>query len=217
MRRKISILLLVSSLLITGVINVHGQVSYFVDQEITLNVESVDGNNYAWGVFLDEHGLVSADQAIYEFISSAEQPETTLKIKSEGEYYVVLFETNPLGCSTGRVLRIEVISNNLKFAVGNADSESCYEASGNDFIVALRFQDNEGKPLGQEHFPIDVTFSVDGEQQPSQKISYFKQELEIGSSLYAIQSNQNTSMLVSLDEATDSKNIKIRPEKEEDS
>lgn len=214
MRRKISILLLVSSLLITGVINVHGQVSYFVDQEITLNVESVDGNNYAWGVFLDEHGLVSADQAIYEFISSAGLPETRLKIKSEGEYYVVLFETNQLGCSTGRVLRIEVIPNNLKFAVGNADSESCYEASGNDFIVELRFQDNEGKPLGQEHFPVDVTFSVDGEQQPSQKISYFKQELEIGSSLYATQSNQNTLVLVSLDEATDSKNIKIRPEKE---
>ena len=207
-------ILIIALLLAVTTVAAQDAISPFEGASHHYQVEQHDGNTYQWQVYQELVPLVVADVQDYDFLSGESTSSVEMQWLKAGIYYLMVVESDPGGCNNLKVLRIEVIPNNLKFAVGNVESESCYEASGNDFIVALRFQDNAGKPLGQEHFPIDVTFSVDGEQQPSQKISYFKQELEIGSSSYATQSNQNTLVLVSLDEATDSKNIKIRPDQE---
>ncbi len=211
MKKEIAIGLISLFLLITGVIKSQAQTSFSIGQEISLEVDAVDENEYLWGVFLDENALIPANQDSYDFISSTEENHTKLVFHQTGSYFIILFETNPLGCSTGRSLRLEVIpSGDLGFVVSNATTSQCYQEGANDFTVDLQFFDAQGDLWAADRFPVTVSFAVNGIAQATQTLTYFNQQIQISDDLFTADPTQNTSVTVSLTEAVDAQNQTIQ-------
>ena len=217
MKKEITIGLISLFILITGVIKSQAQTSFSIGQEISLGVDAVDENEYLWGVFLDENASIPANQDSYDFISSTEENHTKLVFHETGSYFIVLFEINPLGCSTGRSLRLEVIpGGQLSFMVSNATTSPCYQEGANDFTVDLQFFDAQGDLWMADRFPVEVSFAVNGVLQAPQTITYFNQQVQISDELFSADPTQNTSVTVKLTEATDAQNQTIHPREGQD-
>ena len=212
MTKGIHILLISLFFLITGVIKSHGQPTFFVGQEVSLGVDQVDENDYLWDVYLDQNASVLASQDSYDFISSKTSSDTKLVFNEIGNYFVIVFETNNSGCSTGRALKIEVLANNLTLSISNSTSNQCYQEADNSFAVALQFSDNDGNALTQDHFPVVVTYQINGVEQPTQSIDYFNQRLQISDNSFVVDPSQNTPVSVTLLSATDANSSTIQPQ-----
>ncbi|WP_299578773.1 gliding motility-associated C-terminal domain-containing protein [uncultured Sunxiuqinia sp.] len=210
MKKEIAIGLISLFILITGVIKLQAQTSYFIGQEISFEVEAVDENEYLWGVFLDENALIPANQDSYDFIASAEESHTKLVFHKASSYFIVLLETNPLGCSTGRSLPIEVVpTGDLGLAVTNASTTQCYQEGNNDFSVELQFLDDQGSFWTADRFPVRVSFTVNDVPQPTQTVSYLNQQLHIPETAFEADPTQNTVVSIQLIEVTDKQNLTI--------
>ncbi|HKJ41136.1 MAG TPA: Ig-like domain-containing protein, partial [Sunxiuqinia sp.] len=197
--------------LISAVVKVSAQTTYFTNQEISLQVNFVPGNSYNWGVYLDKNGLSPADASAFEFLSSQDSNEIRIQFSQPGNYYMIVFESNEFGCSTGRSTNLSILANNQTLAFTNLSSTQCYQTEDNSFSVGLQLADHNGNPVTQDHFPVAVNYQVNGFSQPTQTISFSNQNLEINSSSFAVDSTQNTSVAVTLLSATDTQNLTIQP------
>ena len=177
----------------------------------TVSVSQSAGNTYQWKLFQDENLTISANTADYMFSLPLEH-STVLAITKAGVYYSLITESTNLGCSTSRFVKITVLQNNFKVFFTTATSSVCYQASSN-FILPIQFKDeSNGLPVAATHFPISVTFQVNGVTQPSQAVAFADQNLVISGSSYVTNPNQDTQVVVKITGATDSQNLTIKPE-----
>lgn len=208
MKRIISILLFI--LLIAGAIKSNAQSTIFAGQSIALSVTNHIGNTYQWGLYLDDQANASANTANYSLSKLGNT--ATITISVPGTYYGIVMETNSLGCSTIRSIKISVLPNNNKVLFTTATSSVCYQTSSN-FSLPIQFKDeSNGLPVAATHFPISVTFQVNGVTQPSETVAFADQNLVISGSSYVTNLNQDTQVVVKIIGATDSQNLNIKPE-----
>lgn len=179
-------------------------------------VEQHEGSSYHWQVFQELVPLVVADGQSYDFLSGEGSSSVEVQWLKAGVYYLLVTEFNPAGCNNLKAIRVEVIPNSLQLAVSKPSSKQCYEASGNDFTVDLHFRNNKGAPLEEEHFPVELSFSINGITQAPQTITYFNQQLAVDEQLFQVDPNQSTSVTVVLQQAVDAKNLTIQPRDREE-
>ncbi len=208
MKRIISILLFI--FLIAGAINSNAQSTIYVGQSVNLSVTSHVGNTYQWGLYLDDQANAPANASSYSL--SALGNTVIITISVPGTYYGIVMETNTLGCSTGRSIKISVLPNNNKVLFTTATSSVCYQASSN-FSLPIQFKDeSNGLPVAASHFPISVTFQVNGVTQTVQTVAFASQNLIISGNSYVTNPNSDTPVVIKITGATDSQNLILQPE-----
>lgn len=207
MKRITSILFLL--FLIAGAINTYGQAPVYAGQPVSLSVTNHVGNTYQWGLYLDDQAIVAANAA--DFTVSASGNTANYNISVAGTYYAIVMETDALGCSTGRSLQIIVLPNTSKVSFTNTTSSACFQAS-NDFTIPVQFQDESDVPLSATHFPIQVSFQINGVNQPAQTITFANQVLAISGSAFTVHPNSDAPVTITITGATDIDNLNLQPE-----
>ena len=130
-----------------------------------------------------------------------------------GLYRLYVQAVDDKGCLSEVYSRtIEVIPNNLTLSISSPTSIQCYQEANNSFVINLQFSDNDGNALTQDHFPVVVTYQVNGVTQPTQSVNYFNQQLQISDNSFVADPSQNTPVSVTLLSATDANNSTIQPE-----
>ena len=195
-------------------VNIWGQNSEYTVHAgtgISMSVIKHQEGIYKWGLFLDDQAIADANPSDF-FFSSLNEGITTLIILRAGIYYVLVNETFDSSCSTTRSIKITVLPNNFRIAFLNPTSSSCYQAN-NDFSIPIQFKDEtNGLPLSSSHFPITVSFQVNGVDQPTQSITFANQNLAISGSSFSAGPNSDTQVEITITGATDTNNLTIQPE-----
>jgi gliding motility-associated-like protein len=212
MKKGIWILVLSLFCLITGVIKSIGQATYLTSQEISLEVDQVDGNEYLWGVYMDQRASNPANQDSYVFKLPQNSNKTQLVFTDAGTYYLIVFETNSYGCSTGRAIELNILQANLGFSVANSTTSQCYEETDNSITVDVSFDDGSGNSWNEDRFPAEVSYAVNGVQQPIQTVEYSSQQLQVSHNLFSASPNVNTTVTITLLEITDALGITAEAE-----
>lgn len=195
--------------LIAVAINSFGQSTVTTGESFSLSVTNHVGNAYQWGLYLDDQAIVAANAANYTV--SASGNTANFNISVAGTYYAIVMETDGLGCSTGRSLQITVLPNNSKVLYTSITSSACFQAS-NDFTIPVQFQDGSDLPLSAAHFPIVVSFQLNGVNQPTQTITFANQVLAISGSAFTANHNSDTPVTITITGATDIDNLNLQPE-----
>ncbi|WP_372774052.1 Ig-like domain-containing protein [Mangrovibacterium sp.] len=197
----------------TGVVQVEGQVSYYVGQTIELSVENHAGSSYQWNVYTDAQSVVSADASAYSFTSAANSSATAIIFSKEGTYYPTVFETNASGCSAGRNTPIVILENDLQYALFPTLSTTlCYGDAINTNTIELSFTDEDGTALDEALFPISLNYSIDGVAQTAQTITFSDQTLSISTSQLSGTGSVDRTYEIELTGATDAQNQEILPQ-----
>ena len=207
MKKIASILFLL--FLIAGAIKTFGQSTVTTGQPVSLSVTNHVGNTYKWGLYLDDQAIVAANTANYTLSASANTANFSISVA--GTYYAIVMETDGLGCSIGRSLQITVLPNNSKVLFTSITSSACYQAN-NDFTIPLQFNDGNGQPLSANHFPMLVSFRINGVNQPAQILAFANQNLSISGSAFTANPNSDTTVEVELTGATDIDKLNLQPE-----
>ncbi len=192
-------------------------ISPFVGASHSYQVDEHAGNDYAWQVYQQLVPLTPANPADYQFLTSNTLSSVDIQWLAEGVYFLLVHETDPDGCSNLKALRLEVIpGGQLSFVVSNITTTQCYQEGANNFTVDLQFFDAQGGLWTADRFPVEVSFAVNGVLQTPQTITYFNQQLQISDESFSADPTQNTSVAVSLTEATDALNQIIHPREGQD-
>jgi hypothetical protein len=130
-----------------------------------------------------------------------------------GTYYLVVTETNPLGCSTSRSLPVKVLPNNRSIGFDAVASNECFSPGGNGFELPVSLLANNGGPLPENHYPVNVSFTVNGTEH-QQVLEFGTTTLQISETMFSADYSQDTEVLVKIIGAIDAHNAKIYPGEE---
>lgn len=160
MNRKVLYKILIAILLVV-VVPIYGmtQDKYVLIESVhKYKITETTGNTYAWIVVTNPNLQTTASTSTYEIIGDADQTEVNIKWKEDGEYYVMVQETNPNGCSIWRAIHIEVIeSATIEFK--ELTSNDCSNV-GNTFETELTI--GTSGIVDSKFYPIQVYYSIDG-------------------------------------------------------
>lgn len=176
----------------------------------TYNVENHAGSEYKWQVYSEIVPLTLASPSSFNFVTSNTLSTVQVQWNMAGIYYLIVRETDQGGCSNLKAMRIEVIPNNLQLAFTNLTSTQCYQSGDNSFAIGLQLTDQNGDPLAQDQFPVEVTYQVNGVTQSSQIVSYLDQTLVVTDGTFTVDSMQNSLVAVTLLSATNINNLTIQ-------
>lgn len=160
-----------------------------------------EGSNYEWKIFVDFNPDIEANQTDYEFLTTTDKNEISVRWKQTGWYYLTITETDAGGCSNLKVLPVQVVANDRSVAFETTVSEICGNQSGNEFRLPLSIMDSGGVPLGSDLFPIDVGFTLNGTDY-QQQVTYQQQEIVV-ENLPGNDFDQNGTITVQLKNASD--------------
>ncbi len=168
------------------------------------SVTGAAGNTYVWKL---NHPDLSV-----ETLSSTTSSSGNITFTSTGEYVLWVQATNAFGCLSEPIIRnIVVLPNNSIISFTNTTSSACYQAN-TDFTIPVQFQDGSVVPLSEAHFPIQVSFQVNGTDQPTQSITFANQNLIISGSMFTADPNSETPVVITILGATDIDNLNLQPE-----
>lgn len=177
----------------------------------TYQVNSHIGSSYQWAVYTQVNSLVAASSTTATITGNGNS-QITILWNQAGDYYLLVTETDNTGCTNTKAMRISVVNNNFKVLFTTATSSVCYQASSN-FSLPIQFKDeSNGLPVAATHFPISVSFQVNGVSQPAQPVSFANQNLLISGSSYTTNPNSDTPVEIKITGATDIFNLTIPPE-----
>lgn len=166
------------------------------------------GWSYNWSL-IDPDGKTIKLTSTENLNHSQSEEITFTKI---GTYILQVQGTDDQGClSEVNSKTIDVIINNFQLSFSNLTSTQCYQSDDNSFSVGLQLNDQNGDPLAQDQFPVDVTFQINGVTQSSQIVNYLDQTLVINDNTFTTDSLQNSSVILTLLSATSSDNTTFQP------
>jgi gliding motility-associated-like protein len=166
------------------------------------------GSTYSWKVLVGFSPDTEADPNDYLFTSDDGVYQIGVRWNKSGLYFLDVTETDPAGCTNRKTLAVSVISNNRSIAFNSSSSSDCYNNSDNSFSVPVRILADGGIPLDQTQFPVDVDFTVNSTLF-SQQIVWQQQVLNVDSSWFTLDSQQETSVSLQLISATDKEGSSI--------
>ncbi len=176
------------------------------------SVEKHPGSTYAWGMFVDFSPDINAPPGKYEFVGPADSEKIQIRWLNPGIYYLKVSETDLKGCENIKVLPVNVVSNNRTIAFLLNNSNTVFRTVGNGFEIPLVITDNNGQPLANDYYPLEVEFRVNGKAY-SQQISFNSQVLKINSDWLDKELKTNLNVIIEITRATDNRNVDIRPDK----
>ncbi|WP_346859139.1 gliding motility-associated C-terminal domain-containing protein [uncultured Draconibacterium sp.] len=171
-------------------------------------VEAHTGSSYSWKVLVGFSPDTEANPNDYLFTSDNGVYQIGVRWYKSGLYFLDVTETDQTGCTNRKALVVSVISNNRSIAFNSSSSSDCYNYSDNSFSIPVRILDDGGIPLDQAKFPVDVDFTVNSTLF-SQQIFWQQQVLNVDSSWFALDLQQETSVSVQLLSAADKEGSSI--------
>ncbi len=172
------------------------------------NVDFRPGNSYQWEVLKQFSPTVYATSDDFEFIRRDTTNEVEIRWKSEGQFYVLLNEFDESGCTNTKALVVSVQGNNSSIGFEYLSSTSCFSDTGNSFDLPLEILNHSGQPLGNEYFPINVEFSVNGDVH-AQQLNFNNQVISISSEWFDQISGSDTEIEVEIMEVKDNSGVPI--------
>ncbi|MDP2890376.1 MAG: Ig-like domain-containing protein [Bacteroidota bacterium] len=205
-----SILIVILSFLAATNVAAQDAFVFFEGSQKTYEVNNHAGSTYNWAVYTQVNPLVAAN-ASATTITGNGNAQITIQWNQAGDYYLLVTENDVTGCTNTKAIRISVLPNNSKVLFTSIASSACFQAS-NDFTIPVKFQDGNGLPLSAAHFPIQVSFQINGVNQPTQTITFANQVLAISGSAFTATSNSDTPVTITITGATDNLNLNLQPE-----
>ncbi|MDP2115413.1 MAG: Ig-like domain-containing protein, partial [Bacteroidota bacterium] len=183
---------------------------FFEGSQKTYQVNNHAGSSYNWAVYTQVNPLVAAN-ASATTITGNGSAQITIQWNEAGDYYLLVTENDVTGCTNTKAIRITVLPNNSKVLFTSVTSSACFQAS-NDFTIPIQFKDGNDLPLSAAHFPIVVSFQLNGVNQPTQTITFANQGLAISGSAFTVNPNSDTPVTITITGATDNLNLNLQPE-----
>lgn len=183
----------------------------FEGTQKTYHVNDHAGSSYNWAVNVQINPMVAANASATSFITTNGKSMVAIQWNLAGEYYLLVTENDAKGCTNTKAMRITVLPNNLKVSFATLTSSAC-NLTNNDFSVPVQFKDGNGQQLDAAHFPIAVSFAVNGVSQPSQIITFANQTISISGSSFTAGPNSEAQVSVTITGATDVNNLNVQPE-----
>lgn len=173
------------------------------------SVTGAAGNSYVWK-------LTHPDNTI-ETLPSTISLSGNITFTSTGNYVLWVQATDASGCLSEPISKnIIVLPNDYKFLFNELTSTACPQAN-NDFSASLKFYDaNTGQLMTADHFPVTVSYLLNGANQLPQTITSDDQFLKIYDGTFAVDPNSDTPVEITITGATDSYNLTIHPETDSD-
>jgi hypothetical protein len=197
-------------LLVAGLLAAQEGISVYEGARFSYRVDFHDGNQYAWQVFSQLGQPVEAVPGEFTFTGAPDWSETEIQWDLAGTYYLVVTETNPLGCFTSRTLPVQVLPNNRSIGFDAIASNECFTPGGNGFELPALLLANNGEPLPENHYPVNVTFTVNGVAF-QQMLEYGTSALQIAETMFSANHAQETQVLVEITGATDRHSAEVFP------
>lgn len=174
----------------------------YVGAESTHFVDDHAGSDYSWKVLIDFSPDTEANPNDYTFSSSGNLNEISVIWHKAGLYYLDVIETDGSGCTNRKALVVNVIENNRSITFETQNSSACFSRELNDFSVNFEIFGDDGNPLEETYFPINVSFEVAGIQH-LQTVNYDNQSLPVIIDTDDKIPEKDTVILVELLNATD--------------
>lgn len=210
MYKSILILILLSFLAVTNVAAQDAFTPYQGTQH-KYQVNNHTGSLYNWTVYTQLNPLVAANPSAANITGNGSS-QITILWNQVGDYYLLVIETDNTGCTNTKAMRIKVLPGSFSVLFTTATSSVCYQASSN-FSIPIQFKDvSNGLPVTASHFPMSVTYEVNGVIQPVQTIVFANQNLVISGSSYVTNPNSDTPVEIKITGASDILNLPIPPE-----
>lgn len=187
-----------------------GDLVIYEGTQMNYKVGFNDGNKYAWEIMSNVNPPQNASPGDFGFITDPSLSDVMVQWNVAGTYFVTVTESDVSGCSNKKALAIQVQPNNRSVGFDAVASAECYNLNGNPFNLALAVMDNNGAPLSETYFPLQVEFTVNGAPQ-SQLLSYNDQQLLITDAMFSALPDQNTAVEVKLTSVTDVKFAPVQP------
>jgi hypothetical protein len=197
-------------LLAAGSLAAQEGISVYEGARFSYRVDFHEGSRYAWQVFSQLGPPVEAVPGEFTFTGTPDWNETEIQWDLAGTYYLVVTETNPLGCSTSRSLPVQVLPNNRSVGFDVVASNACFSPGGNGFELPVSLLANNGEPLPEGHYPVNVSLMVNGVAY-QQVLEYGTTVLQVSETLFAADHTQDTQVLVEITGATDRHSAALAP------
>lgn len=225
MNLQIKFTLVVLSILIAG-ISVKSQTNLFPVEGSVHVYECTGisvGASYSFYV-TDENGKMLEDEFAVEFnfVNSNEGivdnngTAGTSILWKEGaskQSYKLWLEAIFDGCSNNIFIGISPTPNNRSIGFEALTSAECFSPGGNGFELPVSFLGNDGEPLAQNQFPVNVSFTVNGTAY-QQVLDHGATVLQIAETMFSANHGQDTQVVVEITGATDAHSTYIYPDKE---
>lgn len=188
------------------------QEGFVVNEGAQLNyrVDFHEGNNYAWEVVTGFNPATRAGPSEALFYTDSNFSEVGVQWNLAGQYFLMVTETDALGCSNTKALAVNVTSNSSFIGFDVVASNECFNLDGNSFEQLVSVLDNNGQPISADYFPVTVNFTVNGVNH-SQLLDFDNQVLQISEQWFAANPVQNIDIVVEITLATDKNNSPIQP------
>lgn len=209
MSKSILISIIISFLAVTFVA-AQGAFTPFEGTSKTYQVNNHPGSSYQWSVYSEITPLTPAAPSTCQITGNGTS-QITAQWKIAGDYFLLVTETDGSGCTNLKAIRITVLPNNFKASFAQVTSSACYQTDPT-FALPIRFLDGNGEPLGSSHFPMQVSFQVNGVDQPAQTLSFTNQNLSIAGSSFNASPTTDTPVTVKITGVTDALNLTIQTE-----
>ncbi|MFY9151195.1 MAG: Ig-like domain-containing protein [Prolixibacteraceae bacterium] len=169
------------------------------------SVNGAAGNTYVWK-------LTHPDNSV-ETLPSTTSSSGDITFNATGDYVLWVQATDLSGCLSEPIqLTITSLPNDYRFIFNELTSTACIQAN-NDFLASLKFYDaNTGQLMSADHFPVTVSYRVNGANQTPQVITNDDKFLKIYSSSFAVNPNSDNPVEVTITGATDSYNLNVLAE-----
>lgn len=200
-------------LLAAGSLAAQEGISVYEGARFSYRVDFHDGNQYAWQVFSQLGPPQEAVPGEFTFTGVPDVHETEIQWELAGTYYLTVTETDPAGCSNTKALAVQVLPNNRSIGFDIVASNECFTPGGNGFEVPVSLLANNGEPLPENHYPVNVSFTVNGTAH-QQVLDYGATALQIAETMFSADRTQDTQVLVEITNATDRHSAAVAPDAE---
>ena len=203
-------LLLLIVLLVAGLLAAQEGISVYEGARFSYRVDFHDGNQYTWQVFSQLGPPEEAVPGEFTFTGMPDFNETEIQWDLAGTYYLTVTETDPAGCSNTKALAVQVLPNNRSIGFDIVASNECFSPGENGFELPVSLLANNGEPLPENHYPVNVSFTVNGVAY-EQVLEYGAAALQVSETLFAANHSQDTQILVEITNATDRHHAAVAP------
>lgn len=130
--------------------------------------------------------------------------------------YQVWLEVSFGGCSNMIHIEVSPQPNNRSIGFDALASNECFSPDGNGFELPVSFLGNDGEPLAQNQFSVNVEFTVNGTAY-EQTMHSSADNLQIESTMFAANPAEDTQVVVEITGAYDANSAELFPEEENSS
>jgi len=159
--------------------------------------------------FSVEFNFVNSKDGIVDIDGKASTSILWAKGASEQTYKLWL-EADIDGCSNNIFIGISPLPNNRSIGFDVVASNECFTPESNGFELPVSLLSNIGGPLSENHYPVNVSFTVNGVEY-GQVLESGTTVLQIAETMFTANYTQDTQVLVEITGAIDRRSAEVFP------